>query len=100
MFVLTIVNVVIVSLAAFGAVHHMESAEFCGTTCHTTMEPEWKAYQVSAHAEVPCVACHVGSGAEALVTVEDRRHAPALAGADQQRPQSRANASAHDAAGA
>ena len=27
---LTIVNVFIVSLAGFGAVHHMESAEFCG----------------------------------------------------------------------
>jgi hypothetical protein len=65
--VLTCVNLAIVSLAAYGAVHHMESAEFCGTTCHTTMEPEWKAYQVSAHAEVACVSCHVGPGAEALV---------------------------------
>jgi hypothetical protein len=65
--VITFVNVLIVSLAAFGAVHHMESAEFCGTTCHTTMEPEWKAYAVSAHAEVPCVSCHVGPGAGALV---------------------------------
>ena len=65
--VLTCVNLTIVSLAAYGAVHHMESAEFCGTTCHTTMEPEWKAYQVSPHAEVPCVSCHVGPGAEALV---------------------------------
>jgi nitrate/TMAO reductase-like tetraheme cytochrome c subunit len=66
-FLLTCVNVMIVSLAAYGAVHHMESAEFCGTTCHTTMEPEWKAYQVSPHAEVPCVSCHVGPGAGALV---------------------------------
>ena len=65
--VLTLVNILIVSLAAYGTVHHMESAEFCGTTCHTTMEPEWKAYQVSAHAKVACVACHVGPGAEALV---------------------------------
>jgi hypothetical protein len=65
--ILTFVNVLIVSLAALGTVHHMESAEFCGATCHTTMEPEWKAYAVSPHAEVPCVACHVGSGAKALV---------------------------------
>ena len=65
--VLTCVNILIVSLAAYGTVHHMESAEFCGTTCHTTMEPEWKAYQVSAHAKVACVSCHVGPGAEALV---------------------------------
>ena len=64
---ITIVNVLNVSLAAYGAVHHMESAEFCGATCHTTMEPEWKAYQVSAHAKVACVSCHVGSGAAALV---------------------------------
>lgn len=64
---LTFVNVIIVSLAAVGAMHHMESAEFCGQTCHTTMEPEWKAYQVSPHAEVACVACHVGDGAKALV---------------------------------
>jgi hypothetical protein len=58
---------VIVSLAAYGTVHHMETAEFCGTTCHTTMEPEWKAYQVSPHAKVACVSCHVGPGADALV---------------------------------
>jgi hypothetical protein len=66
-FVLTCVNILIVSLAAFGAVHHMETAEFCGTTCHTAMEPEWKAYQVSAHARVACVDCHVGAGAEAFI---------------------------------
>ncbi len=65
--VLTVVNVLIVSLAAYGTVHHMESAEFCGTTCHTTMEPEWKAYQVHPHSKVACVSCHVGPGAEALV---------------------------------
>lgn len=64
---LTFVNVIIVSLAAVGAVHHMETAEFCGQTCHTSMEPEWKAHQVSPHAEVACVSCHVGDGAKALV---------------------------------
>ncbi len=65
--VLTLVNGLIVSLAAYGAVHHMESASFCGTTCHTTMEPEYAAYQVSPHARVACVACHVGPGAGALI---------------------------------
>ena len=63
----TCVNILIVSLAAYGTVHHMETAEFCGTTCHTTMEPEWKAYQVSPHARVTCVSCHVGPGAGALI---------------------------------
>ena len=64
---LTIVNVFIVSLAGFGAVHHMESTEFCGQTCHTTMEPEWKAHQVFPHAKVACVSCHVGPGAAGFV---------------------------------
>ncbi len=64
---LTIVNVFIVSLAGFGAVHHMESTEFCGQTCHTTMEPEWKAHQASPHSKVTCVKCHVGPGASGFV---------------------------------
>ena len=63
----TCLNILIVSLAAYGTVHHMETAEFCGSTCHTTMEPEWKAYQVSPHARVACVSCHVGPGAGALI---------------------------------
>jgi len=64
---LTIVNLFIVSLAGFGAVHHMESTEFCGQTCHTTMEPEWKAHQASPHSKVACVKCHVGPGAAGFV---------------------------------
>ncbi len=64
---LTIVNVFIVSLAALGSIHHMESTEFCGQTCHTTMEPEWKAHQASPHAKVACVSCHVGPGASGFV---------------------------------
>jgi hypothetical protein len=65
--VLAIINVVIVSLAAYGGVHYMESAEFCGATCHTTMGPEWKSYAVGPHSQVECVACHVGPGAGALI---------------------------------
>lgn len=64
---LTLVNVLVFSLAAYGAVHHMESAEFCGSTCHTVMEPEYAAYQVGSHSRVSCVSCHVGPGAGALV---------------------------------
>jgi nitrate/TMAO reductase-like tetraheme cytochrome c subunit len=65
--VLTCVNLLLFSLAAYGAVHHMEQASFCGQTCHTTMEPEYTAYQVGPHAKVACVSCHVGPGAQALV---------------------------------
>jgi nitrate/TMAO reductase-like tetraheme cytochrome c subunit len=65
--VLTVINVVIVSMAAYGGVHYMETAAFCGTTCHVTMEPQWAAYQAAPHSRVPCVDCHVGPGAGALV---------------------------------
>lgn len=64
---LTFVNVLIASIAAFGAVHHMETDAFCGTTCHTTMEPEFVAHQAGPHARVECVQCHVGPGAGALI---------------------------------
>jgi nitrate/TMAO reductase-like tetraheme cytochrome c subunit len=64
---LTCVNLLLFSLAAFGAVHRMERVDFCGETCHTPMAPEYAAYQASPHARVACVDCHVGSGAEALV---------------------------------
>ena len=64
---LTVVNLLIVSMAAYGGVHYMESAEFCGAVCHTTMEPQYSAYQAWPHARVACAACHVGPGAGALV---------------------------------
>lgn len=64
---LTLVNVLIVSMAAYGGVHYMETAEFCGQVCHATMEPEYAAHQEWPHARVECVQCHVGSGAGALI---------------------------------
>ncbi len=65
--ILTLVNVVIVSMAAYGGVHYMESSEFCGQVCHTTMEPEFTAREVWPHAKVECVGCHVGPGAGSFV---------------------------------
>lgn len=62
-FLLTIVNVVIVSLAAYGGAHYMESTAFCGRVCHTPMEPQYVASQDAAHSRVACVSCHVGGGA-------------------------------------
>ena len=64
---LTFVNVLIVSIAAYGAVHHMETTEFCGATCHGVMEPEYVAHQAGAHARITCVQCHVGPGVGPLV---------------------------------
>jgi hypothetical protein len=65
--VLTILNLVLLSAASFGAVHYMETTSFCGEVCHTTMEPQFVAHQSGPHARVPCVDCHVGPGVEALV---------------------------------
>ncbi|HYN10884.1 MAG TPA: NapC/NirT family cytochrome c [Vicinamibacterales bacterium] len=61
--VMTLVNIVIVSLAAYSGVHYMDSVEFCGQVCHTVMEPEYAAYQDSPHSRVTCVGCHIGPGA-------------------------------------
>ena len=60
---LTLANIVIVSLAAYRGVEHMDSVQFCGQTCHTVMKPEFTAYQDSAHSRVSCVQCHIGPGA-------------------------------------
>jgi len=61
--VLTVVNVVIVSLAAYSGVQYMDSVSFCGQVCHTVMEPQFAAYQNGPHARVACVQCHIGAGA-------------------------------------
>ena len=65
--VLTTVNLILLSVASYGAVHYMESTQFCGQVCHTTMEPQYMAHQAGPHARVPCVSCHVGPGVGALV---------------------------------
>jgi nitrate/TMAO reductase-like tetraheme cytochrome c subunit len=65
--VLTFLNVVIVSLAAYKGIHFMDSPQFCGEVCHEVMEPEYTAYQDGPHSRVSCVGCHIGPGAPYLV---------------------------------
>jgi nitrate/TMAO reductase-like tetraheme cytochrome c subunit len=65
--VLTIVNVIIVGLAAFRGIEYMDSVTFCGQTCHEVMQPEFASYQAGPHARVRCVECHIGSGASWFV---------------------------------
>jgi nitrate/TMAO reductase-like tetraheme cytochrome c subunit len=60
---LTIVNLLIVSLAAYKGIEYMDSPSFCGQVCHTVMEPEYIAYRDGPHSRVPCVDCHIGPGA-------------------------------------
>jgi hypothetical protein len=64
---LTLVNLGIVSLAGLGAVHYMETNQFCGQVCHTPMRPETIGHDVGAHAGVDCVRCHVSPGAAGMV---------------------------------
>ena len=64
---LTAVNLFIISTATFQGVAYMETNQFCGQVCHTVMEPEFTAHAVSAHANVKCVDCHIGPGAESFV---------------------------------
>ncbi len=64
---LTLVNILIVSLAAYRGVEYMDSPQFCGLVCHTVMEPEFVAHGAGPHSRVTCVECHVGSGAQSYV---------------------------------
>jgi hypothetical protein len=65
--VLTLLNSIILSVAMYEGYHYTDSDEFCGTLCHTVMEPEYTAYQRSPHARVGCVECHIGGGASWFV---------------------------------
>jgi hypothetical protein len=59
----TFLNAAMLGIASYKGVEHMDSVEFCGQTCHTVMAPEYTAYLNSPHSRVPCVECHIGSGA-------------------------------------
>src|ERR1700686_1927947 len=61
--VATALNVIIFSFASYRGVSYMDTANFCGQTCHTVMAPEFSAYQNSPHSHVECVECHIGPGA-------------------------------------
>src|SRR5262245_38894566 len=63
----TLANVAILTTAAYRGVEHMDSAQFCGVTCHSVMQPQYVRYQKSPHANVACVDCHVGSGASSFI---------------------------------
>ena len=53
----------IIGLLSYEGYHYTDSNEFCGSVCHTVMEPQFAAYQQSPHAHVHCAECHIGSGA-------------------------------------
>ena len=49
-------------VGAYRAYEFTESEEFCGSLCHTPMEPQYVAHQNSSHASIHCTQCHVGPG--------------------------------------
>lgn len=65
--VATGVNALILGIGTYKGVEVMESTAFCGTACHTVMDPEYTTYQRSPHARVKCVECHIGAGADWFV---------------------------------
>jgi hypothetical protein len=64
---LTAVNLGVLLLAGYGAMHWMESPSFCGQVCHTPMHPQFTAWSGGPHARTPCVACHISEGASGFI---------------------------------
>jgi nitrate/TMAO reductase-like tetraheme cytochrome c subunit len=56
--ILGVLTIIVLAGANYGW-EYTNSPAFCGTACHT-MPPEYVAYQISPHARVACVDCHLG----------------------------------------
>jgi nitrate/TMAO reductase-like tetraheme cytochrome c subunit len=65
--VMLLIGTVVLAVGTYKGVEYMESVEFCGTTCHTVMQPEYTAHQRSPHSRVACADCHIGAGADWFV---------------------------------
>jgi hypothetical protein len=63
---ISLASLLLLGFSAFGsfkAYEYTDSDQFCGTTCHGVMNPEYTAYEYSPHAHVGCAKCHIGPGA-------------------------------------
>lgn len=56
--------VILIATASIKGFEFTESPVFCGELCHVPMEPEHTAWKSSPHANIRCVECHVGPGAD------------------------------------
>jgi hypothetical protein len=63
----TVAFLLVTAVGSYQTYDYSESVSFCGRVCHSVMRPEFTAYQNSPHARVPCVECHIGSGASWFV---------------------------------
>lgn len=61
------ISIVLIGSATYKGVEVMESVAFCGSVCHTVMEPEHTAFQRSSHSKLRCADCHIGAGADWFV---------------------------------
>jgi hypothetical protein len=57
----TLVNVLLIVAAGTRAVNYLDSPAFCGSLCHTPMQPQFVQWQHAPHARIACVDCHVGT---------------------------------------
>jgi mono/diheme cytochrome c family protein/nitrate/TMAO reductase-like tetraheme cytochrome c subunit len=53
------VAVIVVFSGGVQVWEYTNSPQFCGTSCHT-MPPEYSSYEISPHARILCVECHIG----------------------------------------
>ena len=71
-FALTMANIVIVSLAAYGGVEYMDSVAFCTQVCHP-MKPELRAHRQGPHVQRPLRGLPRRAGRVGLRRGQDRR---------------------------
>jgi len=60
----TVSFIFVVAVASIKGFEFTESPVFCGELCHVPMGPEHTAWENSPHANIRCVACHVGPGVD------------------------------------
>ncbi|PLX50150.1 MAG: hypothetical protein C0613_04995 [Desulfobulbaceae bacterium] len=53
-------------VVAYSGHSFTDSSRFCGTFCHTVMEPEYVTFKNSPHSQVSCVACHIEQNAQGV----------------------------------
>lgn len=64
---LSTIGIVVLAAATYKGIEVMDSTAFCGTVCHTPMQPEYTAHKRSPHSRVACASCHIGPGADWFV---------------------------------
>ncbi|MBK1880086.1 NapC/NirT family cytochrome c [Pelagicoccus mobilis] len=55
------------SIGSYQTYTYSNSNHFCGTLCHSVMEPQFVAYPNSGHAKLKCIDCHIGEGTSGTI---------------------------------